>query len=43
MGIKVFTDHRADNIKSADLIAYTAAVKDDNPELVEAKDLACLV
>lgn len=39
MGIKVFTDHRADNIKSADLIAYTAAVKDDNPELVEAKRL----
>ena len=38
MGIDVFLGQRAENIKGADLIIYTAAVLDDNPELVAARE-----
>ncbi len=37
MGIEVFLGQRAENIGDADLIVYTAAVLDDNPELVAAR------
>ena len=37
MGITVFLGQRAENIKGADLIVYTAAIMDDNPELVAAR------
>ena len=37
MGIKVTIGHNAENIKGADLIIYTAAVHEDNPELSEAR------
>lgn len=37
MGIKVTMGHNAENIKGADLIVYTAAVHEDNPELSEAR------
>ncbi|NLG93732.1 MAG: UDP-N-acetylmuramate--L-alanine ligase, partial [Clostridiales bacterium] len=36
-GIPVFMGHRAENIGDADMVVYTAAVKDDNPELVAAR------
>lgn len=37
-GIKVYIGHAKENIDdSVDLVVYTAAVKTDNPELVEAK------
>lgn len=36
-GAQVYQGHNAENIKGADLVVYTAAVKDDNPELMEAK------
>lgn len=36
-GATVYQGHNAHNIREADLIVYTAAVKDDNPELMEAK------
>ncbi|MBQ8572015.1 MAG: UDP-N-acetylmuramate--L-alanine ligase [Ruminococcus sp.] len=39
MGIKVYGGHFADNVKGADLVVYTAAVKADNPELVACKEL----
>lgn len=39
MGIKVFDGHYAENVKGADLVVYTAAVKADNPELVSASEL----
>ena len=29
--------HRAENISNCDLVVYTSAVKNDNPELIEAK------
>lgn len=37
MGISVFLGQRAENIQGADLIVYTAAIMEDNPELVAAK------
>ncbi len=36
-GIPVFMGHKAENITDQELVVYTAAVKEDNPELVEAK------
>lgn len=38
MGIEVFMGQRAENIKGADLIVYTAAIMSDNPELIAAKN-----
>ena len=38
MGITVYLGQRAENIKGADLIVYTAAIMDDNPELIAAKE-----
>ena len=38
-GITVFEGHNAENVINAQLIVYTAAVKDDNPELVKARAL----
>lgn len=37
MGIPVFIGHNAENVKDAGLVVYTAAIKKDNPELVEAQ------
>ena len=37
MGIPVFLGQRAENIEGADLIVHTAAIMDDNPELIAAK------
>jgi UDP-N-acetylmuramate--alanine ligase len=43
MGIKVTLGQKAENIEGADLIVYTAAVLDDNPELVAARASAATV
>ena len=37
-GIPVHMGHRAENIDGAELVVYTAAVKQDNPELVAARE-----
>ncbi|MDE5582836.1 MAG: UDP-N-acetylmuramate--L-alanine ligase, partial [Ruminococcus sp.] len=37
MGIEVFIGQRAENINGADLIVHTAAIMEDNPELIEAR------
>ena len=37
MGAVVYNGHSASNIDNQDLVVYTAAVKDDNPELIEAR------
>ena len=37
MGISVSIGQRAENIEGADLIVYTAAIMDDNPELIAAR------
>lgn len=38
-GIKVYIGHDGKNIHGADLVVYTAAVKKDNPERLEAEKL----
>ena len=37
LGIEVMMGQRAENIEGADLIVYTAAIMDDNPELIAAR------
>jgi UDP-N-acetylmuramate--alanine ligase len=37
-GIKVYEGHESSNISGADAVVATAAVKDDNPELMAAKE-----
>ncbi|HEX9061667.1 MAG TPA: Mur ligase domain-containing protein, partial [Clostridia bacterium] len=39
MGAQIYIGHSRNNIKNPDLVIYTAAVKEDNPELIAAKDL----
>ncbi len=36
-GVKVFYEHKKENVKDVDIVVYTSAIKDDNEELVEAK------
>ena len=38
MGIEVFIGQSAENIKGADLIVHTAAIMEDNPELIAARE-----
>ncbi|MFC1514236.1 UDP-N-acetylmuramate--L-alanine ligase [candidate division KSB1 bacterium] len=38
-GVDVYYNHDAENISSADVVIYSAAVQPDNPELIEAKRL----
>jgi UDP-N-acetylmuramate--alanine ligase len=37
-GIPVYMGQRAENIKDAELVVYSAAIKNDNPELVAARE-----
>ena len=37
MGATIFNGHNSSNINDQDLVVYTAAVKDDNPELKESR------
>lgn len=43
-GFKIYIGHSADHIKNIDLVVYTSAVGDENPELSEAmaKGIPCL-
>ncbi|MBE7015722.1 MAG: UDP-N-acetylmuramate--L-alanine ligase [Ruminococcaceae bacterium] len=38
MGAKVFYGHREENVHEADVVVYTAAIKEDNPEIMYAKE-----
>lgn len=38
-GIKVYEGHHPENVLDAGVVVYTAAVKQDNPELVKAREL----
>lgn len=42
LGIPVYMGHRPENIEGAELVVYTAAVKQDNPELMAAKEQGIL-
>ena len=37
--IKTFIGHDAKNVEGADCVVYTAAISQDNPELIRAKEL----
>ncbi|MGG7079076.1 UDP-N-acetylmuramate--L-alanine ligase [Clostridium sardiniense] len=37
-GAEIHIGHRRENIQDVDLVVYTAAIPQDNPEIVEAKD-----
>lgn len=39
LGIKVYMGHSPENVQGAELIVYSAAISEDNPEIVEAKKL----
>lgn len=36
-GVKVFYEHKKENVKNADIVVYSSAIKDDNEELIEAR------
>lgn len=38
LGIKTFMGHSAENVKDAELVVYSAAIAEDNPELVFAQE-----
>jgi UDP-N-acetylmuramate--alanine ligase len=38
-GATIHIGHKSENIEGADLIVYTAAISEDNPEIVHAKEL----
>ena len=38
-GARIYLGHRGKNVEGADLVIYTVAVGDDNPELARAKEL----
>ena len=38
IGIKVFYEHKAENVDDVDAIVYSNAVSDTNPEIVRAKE-----
>ncbi|MEG1256913.1 UDP-N-acetylmuramate--L-alanine ligase [Clostridium sp.] len=38
-GANIYIGHNADNIKDVDLVIYTAAISEDNPELQRASEL----
>lgn len=38
-GIRVIIGHFAENVHGSDIVVYTAAIKSDNPEIIEAKNL----
>ncbi len=37
LGAVVFEGHRAENVGDAEVVVYSSAVKDDNPEIVQAR------
>jgi len=39
MGAKVFIGHKPENVSGADVVVYSSAVKEDNVELLRAKEL----
>ena len=37
-GAKIYEGHRAENVDDAQVVVYTSAAKEDNPEIIEARD-----
>ena len=40
MGIKVFIGHRAENINNTKVVVISSAIKEDNPELIAAREMS---
>ncbi|MBW1666531.1 MAG: UDP-N-acetylmuramate--L-alanine ligase [Deltaproteobacteria bacterium] len=38
LGGKIFLGHRKENVRGADVVVYSSAIPEDNPELVEARE-----
>ncbi len=38
-GIKVFVPHKQENVEGVDYLVVSSSIKDDNPELLQAKKL----
>lgn len=38
-GARIYIGHRGENVEGANLVVYTAAVKNDNPEIIRAAEL----
>ncbi len=38
-GATIHNDHRAENVEGSDLVIYSAAISDENPEMVRAREL----
>ncbi|MFA6384426.1 MAG: Mur ligase domain-containing protein, partial [Candidatus Omnitrophota bacterium] len=36
-GARIFTGHSQDNVEGADFVVYSSAIKEDNPEMQEAR------
>ncbi len=36
-GVKIFYEHKKENVKNADFVVYTSAIKEDNEELMQAR------
>jgi UDP-N-acetylmuramate--alanine ligase len=39
IGVRIDVGHRAENVGGADVVVYSSAIRDDNPEIVEARAL----
>ena len=37
-GAKIYIGHRAENVENADLIVYSAAIAEENPEIIRARE-----
>src|SRR5690348_10827087 len=37
LGVRIDLGHRADNVHGAVVVVYSSAIRDDNPEIIEAR------
>ena len=37
-GVKIYIGHRAENVEDAELIVYSAAIAEENPEIIRARE-----
>jgi UDP-N-acetylmuramate--alanine ligase len=43
LGVRIDVGHRAENVRGADVVVYSSAIKADNPEIMEARQLGIAV
>lgn len=39
LGVRIDVGHREENVRGSDVVVYSSAIRDDNPEIVEARRL----